>query len=114
MDDCIFCKIADKKISANVVYEDGEVLAFRDINPQAPVHILLIPKKHIPSFMDIVEADKGLIAAIYKAAQKIAGDASVDKKGFRLVVNNGQDAGQAVAHLHFHLLGGRKFSWPPG
>lgn len=114
MADCIFCKIIAKKIPADVVYEDSEVLAFRDINPQAPVHVLIIPKRHVPSFMDIGERDSEFIAAIYKAAQKIARDLSVDKKGFRLVVNNGPDAGQAVAHLHFHLLGGRRLTWPPG
>lgn len=114
MTDCIFCQIIEKKIPAKIVYEDEEIIAFRDINPQAPVHILLLPKKHIESVMKISEQDKSAISKIYTVASQIAKSESIAETGFRIVVNNGPDAGQAVKHLHFHLLGGRKFSWPPG
>ncbi|OGS20690.1 MAG: histidine triad nucleotide-binding protein [Elusimicrobia bacterium RIFOXYA2_FULL_39_19] len=114
MVDCIFCKIVNKSIPVNLIFEDDEIIAFRDINPQAPVHVLIIPRKHIDSTMDISKTDESLIGRIHTAAQKIAINESVDKTGFRIVSNNGPDAGQAVAHLHFHLLGKRKLNWPPG
>ena len=114
MTNCIFCQIVQKQIKANFVYEDEEIVAFRDINPQAPVHILIIPKKHIESLNDISSEDEQLIGKIYTVAKQIAKSESTAETGFRIVVNSGPDAGQAVPHLHFHLLGGRKFSWPPG
>ncbi len=114
MEDCLFCKIASKEIPATIVYEDDQILAFKDINPQAPVHILIIPKKHIAGVTSLEEEDKELIGRIHLLASKIARDYSVFQCGFRLVLNSGPDAGQAVAHLHFHFLGGRTLKWPPG
>ncbi len=114
MADCIFCQIVQHKMQAKVVYEDNEIIAFRDISPQAPVHILIVPKKHIPSVNDLSEVDDVLIGRIHRVSKKIAKDESCVETGFRLVLNTGPDAGQAVEHLHFHLFGGRKFSWPPG
>lgn len=114
MDTCIFCKIIDKKIPAKIIYEDKEFLSFHDINPQAPVHILIIPKKHIASINNLTDADELIMAKLHRLAQKLAGDLKVAQTGYRLVINNGQDAGQAVAHLHLHLLGGRTLQWPPG
>ncbi len=112
--DCIFCKIAQHKIPSKIVYEDDELIAFRDIDPKAPVHILLIPKKHIPSITELTGSDEKIIGKIPRIFQKIAESESVAQSGFRIVLNTGPDAGQAVAHLHFHIFGGRKLSWPPG
>ena len=114
MTDCIFCKIAAKKIPAKVIYEDDRAVAFEDIDPQAPVHTLIIPKKHIPTALEITKEDYGLIGHLFQTAAKIAGDKGIDKKGFRLVMNTHADAGQAVFHIHLHLLGGRAMHWPPG
>jgi histidine triad (HIT) family protein len=114
MADCIFCKIARHEIKSDIVYEDGEIIAFNDLNPQAPVHVLVIPKKHIASVSGLTAGDDPLIGRIHRVAGEIAADKKIADKGFRISVNTGQDAGQAVAHIHFHLLGGRKFSWPPG
>lgn len=108
MEDCIFCKIINKEIPSDIVYEDKEILAFRDINPVAPVHILVIPKKHIESVICLKEEDKALIGKIYMVINKIAKQEGIDKKGFRIVVNCGEDGGQEVKHLHFHIIGGRK------
>jgi len=108
MSDCIFCKIINKEVPANIVYEDDQVLAFNDINPQAPVHILIIPKKHIPDLTEITEEDLGIIGAIHKTAVKIARDKGFDNSGFRLVNNCKEDGGQVVFHLHYHLLAGKK------
>lgn len=112
MADCLFCKIASKEIKSEIVYEDESVIAFNDISPRAPVHVLIIPKKHVPAFTDIEEGDKDLLFSMQKAALKIAGKKDL-KDGFRLVVNNGPDAGQVVLHLHYHLLGGKKMGWTP-
>ncbi|MCM8778781.1 MAG: histidine triad nucleotide-binding protein [Candidatus Omnitrophica bacterium] len=112
--DCIFCKISRKEIPSKMVYADEEVLAFEDINPQAPVHIVIIPKKHIEKTSDITEGDIGLIGKLVFVAQKIAKEKNVSDSGYRLVFNCNKDAGQAVFHIHLHLLGGRKFFWPPG
>jgi histidine triad (HIT) family protein len=109
---CIFCKIVKKEIPAQIVYENDQVLAFRDINPQAPVHILIIPKQHIEYFTQV--KDHTVIAQMAEAAQLIAKKEGLEPKGYRLVINNGVDAGQEVLHIHAHLLGGRKMSWPPG
>ncbi len=111
---CIFCRIVKREIPADVVYEDPSVLAFKDINPQAPVHLLVVPKKHLARVMDVGPADAGLFADIHRVAQELAKKTGVEEGGFRLVVNNGANAGQAVDHLHYHLLGGRKLGWPPG
>ena len=106
MDDCIFCKIVKGEIPSTKVYEDDEVLAFNDINPIAPIHILVIPKKHFDSFMEI--DDDELMIHINNVIRKIAQEKGLDEKGFRIVTNIGEDGGQAVKHLHFHILGGTK------
>ncbi len=112
--DCIFCKIIEGTIPSNKAYEDEDVLAFHDISPEAPVHVLIIPKKHVTSMLDVEEQDMKYIAKIHMAAQKIAKDLKIDKTGFRLVNNCGDQGGQTVHHLHYHLLGGRNLGWPPG
>ncbi len=114
MDSCLFCRIIKKEISAKVLYEDADLLVFEDINPQAPVHFLVIPKKHIASVNEIEPADAGLIGRMFIAAKNIAAEKGVSKSGYRSVFNTGSDAGQAVAHLHLHITGGRKHSWPAG
>jgi histidine triad (HIT) family protein len=114
MGDCIFCKIAKGEIPAKVVYRDDLVVAFHDIEPQAPVHVLIIPKEHIPTTLDVNEDNKELIGHIYQVASCIARELGVAETGFRIVNNCNVDAGQSVFHLHFHLLGGRKLGWPPG
>lgn len=114
MNECLFCKIIDKKIPAKIAYEDDKVLAFHDINPQAPVHILIIPKKHIASVSDLLDQDSAIIGYLHLIAKKLAKEMNIEKSGFRLVINNGNDAGQAVAHIHLHLIGGRLMQWPPG
>ena len=111
MADCLFCSIAAGSIPADVVFEDDEVLAFNDINPAAPTHVLVIPKRHIASAAEIGSEDGNLLASLFAAAAKIG--ESIDG-GWRLVTNIGPDAGQSVFHLHFHVLGGRPMSWPPG
>lgn len=108
MSDCIFCKIIEGSIPSTKVYEDEQVLAFRDIQPLAPVHVLIIPKKHIPTMNDVEEQDGALIAAIFAAARRIAKELGVDESGYRLVNNVNADGGQVVYHLHIHLLGGQK------
>lgn len=111
--DCIFCKIAAGEVKAKKVYEDGEVTAFADLNPQAPTHILLIPNKHIDSLSAASKEDLHLLGKIQLAAAEIARQLKVED-GFRLVTNNGRKAGQSVNHVHYHLLAGRRFIWPPG
>ncbi len=113
MDNCIFCKIAAKEIPSTSVYEDDHLLAFRDLNPQAPQHILIIPKKHIARIENLTIDDTELMGRLLVAAKKIAEDLEL-KNGYRLVFNNGPDGGQEVEHIHLHLMGGRKFSWPAG
>lgn len=108
MNDCIFCKIIKKEIPSDTVYEDDEIIAFRDIHPAAPIHILVIPKKHIESLIDVKQEDEQLIARIFKVINKIAEQEGMDKKGFRVIINCGEDSGQEVGHLHFHILGGKK------
>ncbi|MEJ2744274.1 MAG: histidine triad nucleotide-binding protein [bacterium] len=114
MSDCIFCKIANKEIASAIVHEDDEVMAFKDVQPQAPLHLLIIPKKHISGLTDIDSGDELLLGKIVALSKQLAERFSFSQCGFRLVANSGPDAGQAVEHLHFHLLGGRKFDWPPG
>ncbi|MGN1310266.1 MAG: histidine triad nucleotide-binding protein [Clostridia bacterium] len=108
MNDCLFCKIVKKEIPSTIVYEDEEIIAFRDINPVAPVHVLVIPKKHISSLVDLKPEDEAVVGRIYSAINKIAKQEGIDEKGFRVVVNCGDDGGQEVKHLHFHLIGGKK------
>lgn len=108
MNDCIFCKIIKGEIPSNKVYEDEEILAFKDINPAAPIHILVIPKKHIKSLIEVKEEDQEVIGKIYKKINEIAKEQGFDQKGFRVIVNCGEDGGQEVEHLHFHLLAGKK------
>jgi histidine triad (HIT) family protein len=112
--DCLFCKIANKEIKGDLVYEDDEIVVFKDINPVAPVHLLAIPRQHISSIMEIDKFEDKLIAGIFKVISKIAKEMNIDGDGFRVVTNTGDGAGQSVKHLHFHILGGRKFNWPPG
>lgn len=111
---CIFCKIAAGQISSKKVYEDDLILAFHDIAPQSPVHILIIPKKHFSTILELENSDKELIGHIFLVANKIAKDMGFHKEGFRIVVNCNRDGGQTVFHLHFHLLAGRMMHWPPG
>ncbi len=112
--ECIFCKIAAGDIPTEFEYEDEDVVAFHDINPQAPIHILIIPRKHIPRVGDITDDDAGLLHNINKAALAIAKKRGVDQEGYRLVINSGDNGGQTVFHLHCHLLAGRFMRWPPG
>lgn len=111
---CIFCKIIRGEIPCSKVYEDDKILAFKDINPGAPIHVLIIPKKHISSLNDLQEEDSQYINAVHSNIKHIAELMGVFKDGYRVVVNCGEDGGQTVGHLHFHLLGGRKLKWPPG
>lgn len=112
--DCLFCKIIEKKIPSKIVYEDEKVLAFKDVSPQAPVHVLIIPKKHIATSLDIEEADNELVGHMYQIANKLAKQSGIADSGFRLVMNCHADAGQTVFHIHLHMLGGRPMQWPPG
>jgi len=107
---CIFCKIAGKEVKSSIVLESGTVMAFDDISPQAPVHVVIIPKEHITSVAGL----NGIVQEMFKAAIKVAKAKGVDSSGYRMVMNSGSDAGQAVEHMHFHLIGGRKLVWPPG
>ena len=114
MSDCLFCGIVDGSVKANLVYQDDAVVAFNDIAPRAPVHILIIPRKHVASLSDIAESDYALIGAIFQVAAKLAREHGIAESGYRVVVNSGADAGQSVLHIHYHLLGGRQLGWPPG
>jgi histidine triad (HIT) family protein len=114
MSDCLFCKIVNKEIPAEIVYEDDLVLAFKDINPQAPQHLLIIPKKHIDKVSNLKKQEGDLISRMVLKANEIADLQGLADEGYRLVINCGKNAGQEVFHLHLHLLGGRKFTWPPG
>ena len=112
MADCIFCKIASGEIPAQIVYKDDEFVAFRDINPQAPVHILIIPRKHIPKLYDT--EDEKLLGKMLVLANEIAKKEGISEEGYRIVINTNRNAGQSIDHLHLHLLGGRIMNWPPG
>lgn len=114
MTDCLFCRIAADEIPAAKLYDDGEVLVFRDINPEAPVHLLLVPRRHIPTLNDLTEADATLIGRLYLAGQRVAAELGVAESGYRTVINCNRDAGQIVFHIHMHLLAGRELGWPPG
>ena len=112
--DTIFGQIIRREIPADIVYETDTVLAFRDINPQAPIHVLIVPKKPIPTINDLVPEDAALVGQLYLAARQIATDLGVAEAGYRTVMNCNRDAGQEVYHLHLHLLAGRRLGWPPG
>ncbi|MCL1802247.1 MAG: histidine triad nucleotide-binding protein [Eubacteriaceae bacterium] len=112
-ENCIFCKIINKELPSTVLFEDSEALAFKDINPQAPAHVVIVPKKHYSDLFEVAEGD-GIVAHLHFIAAKLARDLALSDTGFRLVMNCGEDGGQSVGHLHFHLLGGRSLGWPPG
>ena len=114
MSGCIFCKIINGEIPCKKIHEDGEMLAFADINPMAPVHFLVIPKKHIPSLLDLEESDSGLAGRLLSKARELAIQQGCGENGARFVINAKRDAGQTVDHLHIHVLGGRALNWPPG
>ena len=113
-EDCLFCRIAAGEIPADIVHEDDEVIAFRDISPKAPVHILIIPRQHITSAASLTPANGPLLGQLFGVAAQLARDEGVARSGFRLTTNAGRGAGQSVPHLHFHLMGGRQMGWPPG
>lgn len=108
MEECIFCKIINKQIPSTIVYEDEEILAFKDIHPVAPVHILVIPKKHVKSIMELEQVDEKIIGKIYSVIKQIAIEQKIADEGFRVIVNCGENGGQEVGHIHFHLIGGKK------
>ena len=114
MDDCLFCRIANKTIPSSIVYEDEQILAFNDINPQAPTHILLIPKDHFASLNEVPDEKKDLMGQLLLKARQIAEDQGLAQSGYRIVLNTQRDSGQEVFHIHFHLLEGRRMTWPPG
>jgi histidine triad (HIT) family protein len=111
---CLFCDIVQGRIPAKVVLQDEHVLAFHDIDPKAPTHVLVIPKKHLTSLLDLSEEDDALVGRLVRTARDIARQSGLDPRGFRLVFNCGDDAGYSVYHIHLHLVGGRKLGWPPG
>ena len=113
-DACVFCKIIKKEIPSNIVFEDSQVVAFEDISPKAPVHIVVVPKRHIERLSDLTDDTAPLMGRLLTAAKDIAKDKKIQESGYRVVINCNRDAGQEVLHLHLHLLGGRKFTWPPG
>jgi len=112
--DCVFCKIVQREIPSTIVYEDDELLAFNDINPVSPVHVLIVPKKHLVNLNDVREEDTGLLGRMLLAASKIAGEKELHGRGYRTVINNGAEAGQIVMHLHLHLIGGGKLGHKMG
>jgi len=112
--DCLFCKIINKDLDANIVFEDNDILGFKDRNPQAPIHVLFIPKKHISTINDISDDDVQLAGKLIIAARKYAAEISVAENGYRLVMNCNNDGGQTVYHIHCHFLAGRHLNWPPG
>ena len=114
MSDCLFCKILDGEIPCDRVYEDDHVIAFRDMNPQAPTHILVIPRKHISTVNDLTADDKNIVGEMMLAAQAIAKQEGIEESGYRLIMNCNEGAGQTVFHIHLHILGGRRMNWPPG
>ena len=114
MNDCLFCRIVAGSIPAKLVYEDDQAVAFEDINPQAPVHVLVIPRRHIPSVAEFGSADAGLLGQLVQACVKIARNKGIAESGYRIVTNTGPQAGQSVLHVHLHVLGGRHLAWPPG
>ncbi len=114
MSDCLFCRMVEGEIPADVVHEDEDILAFRDINPQAPCHILIIPKRHIATLNDLTDDDAALVGRILLTARRLAAEEGAAESGYRTVFNCNRAAGQEVFHIHLHLLAGRRFGWPPG
>jgi histidine triad (HIT) family protein len=114
MENCVFCKILNRELKSEFIYEDNDIACIKDIHPQAPTHLLLIPKKHIPTILDLQEEDEKLIGKMILKAGEIAKQCTISNDGFRLVFNCNRGAGQTVYHIHLHLIGGRKFNWPPG
>ena len=112
--DCLFCRIVDGEIPADIVHESDSAIAFRDINPQAPTHVLIIPRRHISTINDLNTGDEELVGSLYLAAKEIAQQEGLADDGYRVVMNCGEGAGQSVFHIHLHLLGGRSLNWPPG
>lgn len=112
--DCMFCRILDGDIPADIIYETDDAIAFRDINPQAPTHALIIPRRHISMINDLDTGDQELVGSLFLAAKDVAAQEGLAEDGYRVVVNCGEGAGQSVFHIHLHLLGGRLFNWPPG
>jgi histidine triad (HIT) family protein len=112
--DCLFCRIAAREIGADVVHDDEEIFAFRDINPKAPIHVLVIPRRHIASAAELGENEGLLLGRMFAVMAQLARDDGIAADGYRIVTNVGANAGQSVEHLHFHLLGGRRLGWPPG
>ena len=113
-DGCLFCRIARKELPARIVYEDERVLAFEDIRPRAPVHVLVIPKEHFASLNDAPQGSEALLGELLLRARAVAREKGVGESGFRIVLNTGRDSGQEVQHIHFHVIGGRPLHWPPG
>ena len=114
MTDCLFCKIVAGQIPGAIVFQDDTLVAFKDINPQAPLHLLIIPKSHIPSLNDVSDGDDALVGSMIRRAAALAKEHGYDERGYRTVFNTNRDAGQTVFHIHLHLLAGRRLSWPPG
>jgi len=114
MTDCLFCRLAAREIPTEIVFESDNIFAFKDIDPKAPYHVLIIPKKHIPTLNDIGEEEKKIMGELLLAAKQIATHLGIDETGYRTIINCNADGGQEVFHLHLHLLGGRKMAWPPG
>jgi histidine triad (HIT) family protein len=114
MADCLFCKIIARQIPASIVYEDDRVLAFNDINPQGPTHVLVVPKRHIATLNELAAGDDAIVGEMVRRAAAIAKERGIDAGGFRAVFNTNKDAGQTVFHIHLHLIGGRSLAWPPG
>jgi histidine triad (HIT) family protein len=112
--DCLFCRIVRGELPARIVFEDEEIVAFEDINPQAPVHLLVIPRKHVPTLNDLTPADDALVGRLHRVAAELARARGVEETGYRVVLNCNAGAGQTVFHIHLHLLGGRDLQWPPG
>jgi histidine triad (HIT) family protein len=114
MSDCLFCKIIAGSIPAGLVYKDDAVVAFKDINPQAPLHVLIVPRKHIATLNDLAPQDDALVGSMFRAAAALAREHGYDERGYRTVFNTNREAGQTVFHIHLHLLAGRGLTWPPG
>jgi len=114
MEDCIFCRIVNRQASGRIVFEDDRAVAIEDIHPQAPVHLLVLPRKHLPSLAEVAPEDEPLVGHLFSVAAQMARERGLETKGYRTVVNSGSWAGQSVYHLHIHVLGGRVFRWPPG
>jgi diadenosine tetraphosphate (Ap4A) HIT family hydrolase len=114
MNDCLFCRIVDRKIPAKIVYSDDRAVAIEDIHPQAPIHLLVMPRQHLPSLLEAVAGDEAVLGHLFLVAAQLARERGLDSKGYRTVINTGAGAGQSVFHLHVHLLAGRAFHWPPG